>query len=246
MVRGLLILLAWLALGQPAISQESQLRLSHLEGRLYLIEDNFFFSENSAAFVGDKHVTIIGATWTPQTARLLSQAVAQVTNKPIKEVINTNYHPDRAGGNTFFKSLGARIISTRMTSELMSSEWASIVHYTQKAFPDYPALPLCLPDTTFDGDFNLQDGKVKALYFGPSHTPDGIFVYFPEEKVLYGGCILKEKLGNLDFANIEEYPKTLRKLRALEIKTVIAGHYSAIHGPELIDTYLDLLARREP
>ena len=38
---------------------------------------------------------------------------------------------------------------------------------------------------------------MKAIYLGPSHTPDGIFVFFPEEKVLYGNCILKEQLGNL-------------------------------------------------
>ena len=38
---------------------------------------------------------------------------------------------------------------------------------------------------------------------GPSHTPDGIFVYFPQEKVLCGGWILKERLGNLDYADVD-------------------------------------------
>jgi metallo-beta-lactamase class B len=40
----------------------------------------------------------------------------------------------------------------------------------------------------------------------PGHTPDGIFVYFPDQQVPYGNCILKEKLGNLSFANMKEYP----------------------------------------
>ena len=116
--------------------------------------------------------------------------------------------------------------------------------------PDYPSLPLVLPDTTFDGDFALQGGRVKGIYLGPSHTPDGIFVFFPDEKILYGGCILKENLGNLDFADLAEYPKTLRKLKELHLgfTTIVAGHWSPVHDPELIDQYLELLnqnARRQ-
>lgn len=41
-----------------------------------------------------------------------------------------------------------------------------------------------------------------------------------------------------------EYPNTLHKLQNLHlnVRMVIAGHWSAVHGPELIDHYLDLLA----
>ncbi len=78
---------------------------------------------------------------------------------------------------------------------------------------------------------------------GPSHTQDGVFVYLPEEKLLYGGCILKPFFGNLDQADIEEYPITLQKLKGLgiDIDIVIAGHGPAIHDASLIDHYLDLL-----
>jgi metallo-beta-lactamase class B len=58
---------------------------------------------------------------------------------------------------------------------------------------------------------------VKGIYLGPSHTADGIFVFFPQERVLYGNCILKEQLGNLDFADLSEYPKTLEKLKQLHL-----------------------------
>ena len=78
------------------------------------------------------------------------------------------------------------------------------------------------------------------------HIPaDGIFIYFPEEKVLYGGCILKEQLGNMTFADRAEYPRTLRKLQELKlpIEKIIAGHWSPVHGPELIGRYLELLER---
>jgi metallo-beta-lactamase class B len=229
-----------------ANAAEPTLTLAHVRGGVYLVEDGFYAKENSAVYVGADHVTVIGATWTPATAKMLAGEIRKITDKPITEAINTNYHPDRAGGNAYFKSLGARIVATGKTREAMAAGWNGIVAWTQKAIPAYPAPPLVLPDTIFAGDFALQGGRVKALYLGPSHTPDGIFVYFPEERILYGGCILKEQLGNLDFADAAEYPKTLRKLLALKlpIETVIAGHGTALHGPQLIGHYLELLERK--
>ena len=140
----------------------------------------------------------------------------------------------------------SRIVSTVATRDAMKSGWDDVITWTRKAILEYPQLAPDLPDTVFPGEFTLQGGRVQAIYTGPSHTHDGIFVVFPEEKVLYGGCILKEHLGNLDFADVAEYANTLRTLkqRNLDFTTIIAGHYSPIHGPELIDQYIELLTRR--
>jgi hypothetical protein len=53
--------------------------------------------------------------------------------------------------------------------------------------------------------------------------------------VITGGkisCVLKEQLGNLALADLVEYPKTLTKLQNLHLgyTTIIAGHWSPIHG----------------
>jgi metallo-beta-lactamase class B len=243
------LIIVLIGLAPPLIVAENQkVVLTHLRGNVYVLEDYFYSKENSVVYVGDSSVTVIGATWSPETARLLAIEIGKVTSKPIAEVIDTNYHPDRAGGNAYFQSIGTKIVSTKMTRDLLEAHWDEMVRYTQKAIPSYPSLPLVRPDKTFAGDFELQGGGVRAIYLGPSHTPDGIFVYFPEEKVLYGNCILKEQLGNLDFADLTDYPKTLQKLKQLDLgfTTVVAGHWSAIHGPELIDQYLQLLAARRP
>lgn len=239
--------LALLVLIPPlALAENPTVVLTPLRGHLNVAEDYFYSKENSVVYVGESSVTVVGATWSPETAKLLSTEIGKITQKPITEVIDTNYHPDRAGGNSYFKSIGAKIVSTKMTGDLLAAHWDEMVRYVQKGIPSYPTLPLVLPDKTFAGDFELQGGGIKAFYLGPSHTPDGIFVYFPEEKVLYGNCILKEQLGNLDFANLTEYPKTLQKLKQLNLgfTTIVAGHWSPIHGPELIDRYLQLLATK--
>lgn len=221
----------------------ADLVLYHLTGALYVAEDSYYAKENSVVYIGSRGVTVIGATWTPETAKRLDDEIKKVTDKPVTEVINTNYHPDRAGGNEYWQSIHAEIVSTRLTYDLLKSDWSSVVEWTRSGIPSYPDIPLILPTVIYQGNFELQEGRVKALYLGPSHTRDGIFIYFPEEKVLYGGCILKEQLGNLTFADIAEYPRTLEKLQdmKLEIRTIVAGHWSAVHGPELIPQYLELL-----
>jgi metallo-beta-lactamase class B len=221
----------------------SQLSLTHLVGAIYIAENSCYSKENSVVYIGPESVTVIGATWTPETAKLLATEIGKITAKPVSSVVNTNYHPDRAGGNAYWKGIGAQIISTQKTYDLMKSDWAKVVDWTRSGIPGYPRLPLVLPTKTYPGDFALQDGQVRAIYLGPFHTPDGIFVYFPAEKVLYGGCILKEQIGNLTYADTAEYPKTLHRLQGLKlnIKIIVAGHFSAVHGPELIQQYLELL-----
>jgi metallo-beta-lactamase class B len=245
-IRIFLVLMLFFAVSVPeCFSLEGSLDLKPVRGGVYVVEDHYYFRENSVVYVGKDSVTVIGATWTPETAEILIGKIQALTSKSIREVVVTNYHPDRAGGNAAFKKIGAKVISTRKTRDLMKTDWKKVVDFTRKTIPAYPDLSVVLPDTVHAGDFDLQGGKVRALYLGAAHTADGIFVFFPEEKILYGNCILKETLGNLEFADLAAYPKTLQrlKMRKLRFDTVIAGHGSSIHGPDIIDHYLKLLER---
>jgi metallo-beta-lactamase class B len=206
-------------------------------------EDSHYAKTNYAVYVGSASVTIVGAGWSPDTAKLLAQEIRKVTDKPVKDVILPDHDPEYAGGISYWKRNGANVVSTALTEKTLKSDWTKAVDFTRKYFPDYPDLPLILPTKTDEADFILENGNIQALYLGPSHNVDDIFVYFPKEKVLYAGSILKERLGNLAFANLEEYPKTLQKLQRLhlDIDKIISGHWSAVHGPELIDQYLRML-----
>nr|QDC28540.1 subclass B2 metallo-beta-lactamase [uncultured bacterium] len=215
--------------------------LTHVAGNIYVAEDTFYVKENTVVYVGEKSVTVISATWTPETAKLLVDEIKKVTNKPIGVVVNTHSHLDRTGGNAYFKGLGATILATKQTSQLMKKNWDQSLKAIKKSFPSFPDVPLVLPDITFKDRHDLESGKIQLLYLGPSHTEDQIVAYFPEEKVLDGDCALKEQLGNLSEANIIEYPKTLARMKKLPIQTIIAGHWSPVHGPELIDKYIELL-----
>src|SRR6202795_1063080 len=116
---------------QFAVAESPRVVLTPLRGHVYVAEDYFYSKENSVVYVGESSVTVVGATWTPETAKLLATEIAKITQKPITEVIDTNYHPDRAGGNAYFKSVGAKIISTKLTSDLLMKHWDEMVRYVQ-------------------------------------------------------------------------------------------------------------------
>jgi metallo-beta-lactamase class B len=131
-----------------------------------------------------------------------------------------------------------------VTAEHLKNDWESTVEAVRKNQPTYPEVPLVLPTQTYARQFELQNGNVRGFYLGPSHTQADIFVYFPKERVLDAGSILKEQLGNMAKADVREYPNTLHKLQQLhlDIRIIISGHWSPVHGPELVDHYLELLA----
>jgi metallo-beta-lactamase class B len=208
------LVLAMMALLSSAVAAPS-LKLVSLTPNLYVVEDTYYAPENSMVYVGRDHVTVIGATWSPQTAELLLAEIKKATPLPVTEVIAQNHDLDRTGGNAVFKRIGAKIIAIQATSDLLAKEGVQQIADTRKFAPDYPDVPIVLPDTIVGNDFTIQNGAVRGLWLGASHKPDDIFVWFPNEKVLYGGCALKPMLGNTVGADLVEYPKTLNKLKAL-------------------------------
>ena len=214
-----------------------------LIGSIYVAEDSHYAKTNYLVYIDTSSVTVIGAGWSPDTAAMLAQEIRKVTDKPVNDVILPDHDPEYAGGSSYWKGIGANIISTELTEQVLKRDWAKAVDFTRKYFPTYPRVPLVLPATIYKTDFTLENGDMHGFYLGPSHNADDIFVYFPKEKVLYAGSILKERLGNLAFANLAEYPKTLQKLQQLHlnIDRIVSGHWSAVHGPELIDQYLTML-----
>ena len=59
----------------------AELTLKQLKGPLYVVEDDYFYKENSMVYIGKDTVTIIGATWSNDTALLLDKEIKKITKK---------------------------------------------------------------------------------------------------------------------------------------------------------------------
>ena len=103
-----------------------------------------------------------------------------------------------------------------------------------------------VPQVGFTGKTELKVGNKKVVlqYFGPAHTSDGIVVWLPEEKILFGNNGVRNFngwIGNIGDANLLEWSGTIEKVRAEfgSAKFVIPGHGN-YGGPELLDYTINL------
>jgi metallo-beta-lactamase class B len=81
-------------------------------------------------------------------------------------------------------------------------------------------------------------------FFGEGHTKDNVVGYFPDDKAVFGGCLIKEVgsgKGNLEDANVAEWSQTVSKVKQFypEAKIVIPGH-GETGGTELFDYTIKL------
>jgi metallo-beta-lactamase class B len=88
----------------------------------------------------------------------------------------------------------------------------------------------------------------EAFYPGAGHTRDNIVLWFATSRVLYGGCLIKDKSAtNLGFtgdADLAAWPAAVRRVaeRYPSPAVVIPGHGDPLRGDPYAHT-LELLAR---
>ena len=98
--------------------------------------------------------------------------------------------------------------------------------------------------------FELQDGlelefgdeTVQVFYPGPAHTPDNVVVYFPDRKLLFGGCMIIrwDQIGNRSDADLDSWPVSVKSLSQFDVNILVPGHGDRL-DPALIEDTLQLL-----
>lgn len=153
------------------------------------------------------------------------------SNTIFKGVVSTHFHADCVGGLKAFHEHHIPSYAGRRTINLLKDRDADSQFLPQHSFDEHLVLP-------------IGDLEVYAGYFGEGHTPDNVIGYFPEDGVMFGGCLIKEMgagKGNLEDANVAAWPATVKavKQKFPETAVVIPGH-GEIGGMELLDYTISL------
>lgn len=171
---------------------------------------------------------------TPINDKASAELIHWIGEKKIKAVVVTHFHIDCLGGLNAFHSTGIPSYAAHQTIALAKGNGTETV-----------------PKNGFDKHFTFQigDALVEAGYFGQGHTADNIVGYIPSEKVLFGGCLVKEvnaSKGNLADANTAEWPKTIKRIqdKMPNITTVIPGHGKS-GGIELLEYTIELFKEKD-
>jgi len=150
----------------------------------------------------------------------------------INAVVPTHFHDDCLGGLNAFHKHNIVSIANSKTIEFAK----------EKNLP--------IPLKSFDNHEKIAVGnQIAELYFlGEGHTKDNIVAYYPNEKVLFGGCLIKElnaTKGNLADANETAWAETATKVKAkfTNAKVVIPGH-GELGNTDLIDYTIKLFTKK--
>ncbi len=141
---------------------------------------------NLGLSVGEDAVFLIDDEYAPMTDQI-NAAIAQITPKPVRFVLNTHWHDDHTGGNENMGKAGALIVAHDNVRKRMSSEqFIELMKTTVKASPK-----AALPVVTFGASmsFHLNGEELRALHMPRAHTDGDAIVHFMKSDVIHMGDI---------------------------------------------------------
>lgn len=200
---------------------QSPLRITQLTNNFYIYTTYGSFKgapvpSNAMYVVTDKGIVMIDTPWDTTQCQPLLDSLQARHHKDVVLCISTHYHEDRTGGLDFLKRKGIKTYTSKMTYDLCREKGEK------------------QPEFYFVNDtlFNVGGITFETYYAGEGHTKDNIVIWFPSEKVLYGGCLVKSTeaadLGNMKEVNLDQWPVSIKKVmkKYPERKYVIPGHFS--------------------
>ena len=143
---------------------------------------------NIGLSVGEDGVIVIDDQYAQLTPKIQA-AIAAITPKPVKFVLNTHWHVDHVGGNENLATAGAVIVAHENVRKRMSTE--QFVELMKRKFEPSPAK--ALPVVTFTSDITLHfNGEdIHVIHVDPAHTDGDSIVVFPKAKVIHmGDCYM--------------------------------------------------------
>ena len=173
--------LAVLAYAQPPGIEKIEIVTEKVADGLYMLKGG---GGNIGVSVGPDAVFLVDDQYAPLTPKIKA-AVATLTDKPVKFVLNTHWHGDHTGGNENLGAGGTLIVAhdnvrTRMSTEQFSAFFNNKVP---------PAPRAALPVVTFDDTvtFHLNGEEIHAFHVAPAHTDGDAAVHFRKANVVHTG-----------------------------------------------------------
>ena len=119
----------------------------------------------------------------------LDTALRQVTQAPVKWIVNTHYHGDHTEGNAYFRARGAEVwahprvpVQAAKDTTIAALEW----HRT-------PLDPAAMPTKRVDQRLEMTLGGVRVTvrHYGAAHTDGDLLTWLPSYNVLHIGDLFE-------------------------------------------------------
>ncbi|MGA9856479.1 MAG: MBL fold metallo-hydrolase [Solirubrobacteraceae bacterium] len=215
----------------------------------YVQPDGTWWINNTGFLVSGSGVISIDACSTERRTRAYLDAIARVTDRPIRTLVNTHHHGDHTFGNYLFG--GATIVAHDGVREAIRA-WGGPRSAPFWDEVDWGHIEIAPPFLTYRDEVTIyvDDLACQVRHVGTAaHTANDSIVWIPERRVLFSGDLLFN--GGTPFllqGSIAGALRVVAELRLLGAETIVPGH-GEVCGPEVIDTvegylrFLQALAR---
>jgi glyoxylase-like metal-dependent hydrolase (beta-lactamase superfamily II) len=194
-------------------TQAVDLELIKVKDDLYVIH-GAYVPGNVTALVTNEGVILVDDDFDVDHDNLMKK-LREVTNQPVKYVINTHFHNDHSGGNAKLKAEGTIVVASTAARTRM-----------------FAGSPQDAADVGVEprGAVYLGGKVAEIYYFGRGHTDGDVVVLFPHDNTLAAGDLfthgegLPQLVDHAGGGSAKEWTGTLDKVLALDFDTVVPGH----------------------
>ncbi len=189
---------------------------------------------NVGIIVGAAGVLVVDTGMGPANAEIVLAEVRKITDKPIRYLVSTHFHPEHNFGAQAFPDDTVIIYATKQYEDLKNKGAMYRDWFIDMFGDDVRALlepvELIPPDITFErqAKIDLGDRTIELHFLGQAaHTSGDTVIYLPDAKIIFTGGLTPNRFfpimpdadssGNGWIASLEE-------LEQFDIDTVVPGH----------------------
>ena len=199
-IRSVFAILAVFAL--MAVCANAQQDFSKVQVKSNKISDNFYTLDGAGGtiglLVGPDGVFMVDAQFAPLHDKIMA-AIRQITNQPVKFVVNTHVHGDHTGGDEAMGKEGAMIVArNELRQRLMHPNPGA------NGQPTPPTMPIGLPKITYNNpvQFRMNGDNAVLIPIPRAHTDGDTMVRFNANDVIMTGDFYRSvQYPNIDRGN---------------------------------------------
>lgn len=141
---------------------------------------------NIGVAVGEDGVLMVDDQHAPLTDKI-EAAISEISQEPIKFLLNTHWHFDHTGGNENLGKSGVVIVAHDEVYTRMSTD--QFIEAFQRSVPASPSV--ALPQITFNdtATFHLNQQTIKVFHVESAHTDGDTVVHFTDADVIHAGDV---------------------------------------------------------
>src|SRR6056297_3944613 len=219
-----------------------EIRSSQVADGVYVLQGA---GGNLGLVVGKQGAFLVDDQYAPLTERIQA-AVAAITDRPIRFVLNTHWHGDHTGGNENLAEAGVLVVAHDNVRQRLST--GQFMAFFEREVP--PAPDGALPVVTFNDrvTFHLGGHTVDAIHLPHAHTDGDAIVHLREADVIHAGDIVFYGMYPfIDYGSggrLDGMIEAVDRMLALsgDATRIIVGHGGPVIGRDELARYRDMLA----